>query len=188
MYKFINMWLNKSIFKKNLLIYYMQNKRFLKEINIYKNEEYKLKSDKWNSYIENCYYITNSENEAKFVIFLNEKYFLEINILIHQYYPFRPPNIFSKDKKNIYYNCSFIKDDKTYFYKYYNKIKPVKKCYQCESILCKNNWGPSYGISNILKEIKNNLQNNLRVVELMHCKKIMEKYFNFEIPTMYDFI
>ena len=188
MYKFINMWLNKSIFKKNLLIYYMQNKRFLKKINIFKNKEYKLKSDKWNSYIENCYYITNSENEAKFVIFLNEKYFLEINILIHQYYPFRPPNIFSKDKKNIYYNCSFIKDDKTYFYKYYNKIKPVKKCYQCESILCKNNWGPSYGISNILKEIKNNLQNNLRVVELMHCKKIMEKYFNFEIPTMYDFI
>ena len=78
----------------------MQNKRFLKEINIYKNEEFKLKSDKWNSYIENCYYITNSENEAKFVIFLNEKYFFEVNIIIHQYYPFSPPTIFNKDKTN----------------------------------------------------------------------------------------
>jgi hypothetical protein len=166
----------------------MQNKRFLKEINIYKNEEFKLKSDKWNSYIENCYYITNSENEAKFVIFLNERYFIEINILIGLYYPFRPPTILNKDYTEIIYDCSFIKNDKSYFYKYYNKIKPVKKCFQCESILCKNNWGPSYGISNILKEIKNNLQNSLRVVELIHCKKVMEKYLNYEIPIMYEFI
>ena len=166
----------------------MQNKRFLKEINIYKNEEFKLNSDKWNSYIENCYYISNSENDAKFVIFLNEKYFLEVNILIGQYYPFRAPTIFNKNKTEIIYNCSSVKNDKTFFYKYYNKIKPVKKCYNCDSILCINNWNLSYGISSILKEIKTNLQNNLRVIELMHCKKIMDKYFNFEIPTMYEFI
>ena len=166
----------------------MQNKRFIKEINIYKNEEFKLESDKWNSYIKNCYYISNLENEAKFVIFLNEKYFIEVNILICQYYPFSPPTIFNKDKTETIYKCSLIKNDNSYFYTYYNKIKPLKKCYQCDSILCRNNWNLSYGISNILKEIKNNLQNNLRVVELIHCKKVMEKYLNCEIPTMYEFI
>ena len=36
-------------------------------------------------------------------------------------------------------------------------------------------WNLSYGISNILKKLSN-LQNNLRVVELIHCKKVMEKY------------
>tara|TARA_B100000524_G_scaffold314569_1_gene192371 strand:- start:38 stop:499 length:462 start_codon:yes stop_codon:yes gene_type:complete len=153
----------------------MQNKRFLKEINIYKNEE-------------NCCYISNSGNEAKFVIFLNERYFIEVNILIGLYYPFIPPTILNKDYTEIIYNCSLIKNNDSYFYNYYNKIKPLKNCYQCDSILCKNNWGPSYRISNILKEIKTNLQNNLRVVELIHCKKVMEKYLNCEIPIIYEFI
>jgi len=167
----------------------MPNKRFIKEINIYKNENFSTYSDKWNSYIQNCFIISNSDKEARFAIFINEIYFIELNILIDNYYPFRPPNIFNKDKsKKIYFKCSSIQKDDSYFYYYYNKIRPSNKCYFCESILCKNNWGPSYGIANILKEIKNNLKNNLRIIELIHSRKIMEKYLNFEIPHLYEFI
>ena len=166
----------------------MQNKRFNKEIDIYKNDNFSLKSDKWNSYIENCFLLSNSENKAKFVMFVNEKYFLEINILIDEFYPFRPPKIFNKDNKIIFFSCLNNVDNKSYFQYYYNKIRPSDKCYCCKSILCRNNWSPYYGLSNILKEVKNILIDNLRIIELIHCKKIMEKYLNFEIPNIYYFI
>ena len=46
---------------------------------------------------------------------------------------------YSKTQK-IYFTCNTIQKDKSYFYIYYNKIRPTNKCYYCDSILCKNNY------------------------------------------------
>lgn len=167
----------------------MPNRRFIKEINLHKNEEFNEQNNRWDSYIDNCLYMDNNDNEIKFLIILSDNYYTQINIQIDNCYPFRPPIVsnISKSQK-IIFKCHNIQDNKSYFNIYYKKIRPTNKCLHCDSILCKNNWSPAFGLSHVLKEFKLNFQNNLRIVELMHCQKIMNRHCGYEIPVLYEFI
>ena len=56
----------------------------------------------------------------------------------------------------------------------------IEKCLCCSSILCR--WGPSYNMTNILKEVYENLSYKLRISETLMCRSLIRQKFGHYIP------
>ena len=57
----------------------------------------------------------------------------------------------------------------------------------CSSILC--NWrGPSVNMVDIINEIKKNFTLKIRLMEIAHCKKIVEKKLRINYVPIEEFL
>ena len=54
------------------------------------------------------------------------------------------------------------------------------ECMCCSTILC--HWHPQLTMKHITEEIKQNFNLKIRMMEIAHCKKIVDKYFGHYIP------
>lgn len=61
---------------------------------------------------------------------------------------------------------------------------PGCSCMCCSTLVCKNNWGPTIRLTDVIDEFKKYIQIKCRLVERFHCKKIQNKYL-YKIPTKY---
>ena len=133
------------------------------------NKRLKNESKKWDKH-----YIHLDENTIQVNIIIQEYNInLFVIIKIPQYYPFKPPNIYYKNKliRYIY---------KTTFYKDLHHITG-QQCLCCFSLLCSNNWCPSITIIDIIQEIHNYFIIKKRLVERFLCKKL-QNYYLHQIP------
>ena len=107
--------------------------------------------------------------ELMFIIYFYENYpLLEVNIdFTESLYPFKPPKVYIGHEKKDYISCLPTS------WKFANKLLG-NKCACCNSILC--HWaGPRTTIKDIIVEIKENFILKIRMMEIAHCRKIVEK-------------
>lgn len=94
-------------------------------------------------------------------------------IIFHKNYPFCAPTV----KINFEYYFHFLNLNKL-------SLQILKKihyinclcCLCCSSILCSNNWVPSYTINNIIQEIRKNKLYKRDIIYKIMINKIKEKY------------
>ena len=127
----------------------------------------------------NCFLVQYDINEMIFVTFFNDKSTVYIELNYSQQYPFRCPKV---KINNMNYQCLL----KCNFHSFLKRITN-KRCLCCSSLTCSNNWKPIDNTYKLLEEIKTNLTTKLRCIELLHIKKIKDKYLNADIPIE-DFI
>ena len=116
----------------------------------------------------NYYNIVNFNNYELIINLKIDKNVFGIEMLISNFYPFEAPKV----KIN----------NKTYHYLLQsNNLKKIncEKCLCCSSIICPNNWTPSYGIIHIINEIYQNIYKKKCIVEILHLEKLEKKYLKF---------
>lgn len=121
-----------------------------------------------------------NENEILIVLLFENKVF-DIRCKFPKDYPFSPPKIYLNRES---------------YSKIIHKI-PVKilkeigiyDCLFCESLLCRNNWGPVCNLIMVLKEIQKNLILKRRVLDRIFCKYLIkQKYGHDYPPPIMDFL
>jgi hypothetical protein len=90
-------------------------------------------------------------------------------------YPFKPPEIFIGNS-NYSYKC-LLPSKWSFARKIYGS-----ECACCSSVTCRGNWGPSHKLLNITDEIRDNLKKKIRLMEIFHCKKFVDKQFGHYLP------
>ena len=94
-------------------------------------------------------------------------------------YPFKPPKIIINNQYN-YKNLIAIRTPAMWEKKIY------KNCPCCESILC--NWKPCFHLKDIISEIRKNLTNKLRIIEILHAKVIIREKLNINYVPIEEFL
>mgnify|MGYP001173397839 FL=1 len=94
-------------------------------------------------------------------------------------YPFRPPKVFIGLREIDY--ISLLPTT----WKFQQKILG-QKCLCCNSILCK--WAPNKTIMDIVNEVKENFELKIRMMEIAHCKKIVEKKLGVNYLPIEEFL
>lgn len=159
-------------------------KRLNKELEFYNSLNYKYYIDVFSTIID------NDERLLLQVKTPNNEIFF--NLIVPKDYPFKPYNYYSSDiiKTSNYYKYieniyqylnknNMNKKIIEFFYNIYYQKKSKflklsnKDCFCCNSILCSNNWSPSYKISNIIDEVEeiefiNNYKNNYSDLEYIY--------------------
>ena len=98
------------------------------------------------------------------------------NFTIDLHYPFRPPKV--KINYQSYFN--FLKINTTKF-NHILKNTFHKGCFCCESIICGQNWTPSYRIETIIEEIKNIIKIRKNIIKKYYSDIIIQKYLISDI-------
>ena len=96
-------------------------------------------------------------------------------------YPFKPPKIMINNQYQ-YKNLIAMRTSSEKWKKKFN----FEKCPCCESILCK--LKPSCRLKDIISEIRKNLTNKLRIVEILHAKVIVRKKLNINYVPIEEFL
>ena len=144
-------------------------RRLQKELTFKWTDEYQEKNNTF-------YHNTNSNTMTFFMFLENIKVPISIYFLFNDStYPFRPPRVFIGKYKTPY--TSLLCCQWNFALKIFGE-----KCPCCSTIVCRDNWGPSFNLTNITDEIRENLKKKIRVMEIFHCKKIIDKYFGHYIP------
>ena len=98
-------------------------------------------------------------------------------------YPFRPPKVYIGDWK--------MKTKRDYIsllptsWSFQEKILG-KKCLCCHSVLC--HWGPSKTMMDIMNEVKENFTLKIRMMEIAHCRKIIEKKLQIDYIPIEEYL
>ena len=174
------------------------NKRYTREIDNHLTLNLKHEKGYYDSLVEDCYLVNHDPENYSATFHLNiSNYIVKIKITLTTYYPFRPPEVLINGKKyRDLYTCFTTKPlqpitiDQSYYNFYYQRISNGDKieCPCCNSVLCADNWHPRCGMSSILQEIKDNITKSCRINELLHAQKVMQKYLEFTIPTVFQMI
>ena len=131
----------------------------------------------------NSIYITETNpQEVKFCMFFNGSYNpLTITLnFTNRCYPFKPPNVFIGKNKKDY--ISLLPNSWTFSDKLLGN-----DCMCCSSVLC--NWrGPIGTMVDVINEIKNNFIIKIRLMEIAHCKKIVEKKLKINYVPIEEFL
>jgi len=115
---------------------------------------------------------TNNRKVLFFLFFNNDKISVKVVFDFKDTdYPFKSPKVTINNYT--YKNLLNIKA------KWYPKFN-ITRCPCCESIMCQ--WYAPYTMKHILDEIKVNLNIKIKIVELMHCEKIVNKYIGHYVP------
>lgn len=101
---------------------------------------------------------------------------IKFSFIIPANYPFVPPKIEINNTKYISRLCLFSPR----FIKVLKKISN-KHCLCCCSILCRGNWSPSYTITKIMDEVKNNRETIKNVIIKILVDKIKDTYLIADI-------
>ena len=114
---------------------------------------------------QNYYQITEySDFKVHFIMKINN-YYLNIDIEICNSYPFKPPKVYVNGKNYL----------RMILYTNIKILNKKDRCLHCDSIL-KNNWGVCIGICQIIKEIYENISMKINIIEILHIRKIKNKY------------
>jgi len=111
-------------------------------------------------------------NKIIFTLIHNIRYVLNITMTIPNEYPFRPPHC--KVSNNLEYIEQLVKMT-GHVYNFTTHRGKNEKCFCCQSLTCRHNWGPKKTIMDMLNEIHDmfTLINN-KVDEIL-IKKIKNK-------------
>tara|TARA_B000000475_G_scaffold240607_1_gene210878 strand:- start:1136 stop:1597 length:462 start_codon:yes stop_codon:yes gene_type:complete len=131
----------------------------------------------------NSIYITQTNpQEVQFCMFFNGSY-NPLTITLHfkdRCYPFKPPNVFIGKNKKDY--ISLLPNS----WPFSNKLLG-NDCMCCSSILC--NWGgPKTTMVDVINEIRHNFVIKIRLMEIAHCKKIVEKKLKVNYVPIEEFL
>jgi len=107
----------------------------------------------------------------------NDKFLAVIKIEFPETYPFRAPTVFINGHN--YKRLLSISSKWTDFF-------DIDKCLCCNSILCK--WGPSYNITDVLKEVVKNIEYKLRITEIKMCREIVKHKLNINYIPIEEFL
>ena len=112
----------------------------------------------------------NNLNLNALVCFKNYKLILPIKIILPNEYPFQKPKILIKNYKYL----TLLRTDPRLL-----KLLNFSGCMCCNSILCKG-WYPGMKIVDVLEEVYNFMVIKKKIVELIHCNKIIDKYLIYD--------
>ena len=136
----------------------------------------------WKNNSNNIRFIDFKKNIATFFLYINENYHCTVVFNFKNIdYPFVGPKVFI----NNYSYLSILKTDTKSFKK---NITSVNCCLYCESILCYDNWRATFTMKHILDEIYDNLILKLRMNEIRHCRKIVEKCLKIDYVPIEEFL
>tara|TARA_B100001173_G_C15884965_1_gene503106 strand:- start:123 stop:581 length:459 start_codon:yes stop_codon:yes gene_type:complete len=121
-----------------------------------------------------CYLVNHDESNMIFVKFIPQDYLINIVLNYPNEYPWKPPSITINGHN---YIRLLVTGSELWKNKYINT-----RCLCCSSLTCVENWSPFKNISDILKEVCENLHLKLKFNEIRHVKKIKYKYLNCDIP------
>jgi hypothetical protein len=139
-----------------------------------------LRDDIWMNYLEIIQAVPGKKQGLTLLFSNQNELFIEFEIGTKGY-PFSPPQ---KVEINGIEYLTLLRIDNREL----NKLGiDDTKCLCCESLLCKNNWGPNNTISNLLDEIQHNLHIKKAVTNNIICNVIKRKYLIDDIPIM-DFL
>ena len=120
--------------------------------------------------------------ELMFIIYFSENYpLLEVNIdFTASLYPFKPPKIYIGYEKKDYISCLPTS------WKFASQLLG-NKCACCNSILC--HWpGPKVTIKDMVTKVKENFILKIRMMEIAHCRKIVEKKLGINYVPIEEFL
>lgn len=138
-------------------------KRFDFEITLLNNIE--------NIFVDEC----QDLNEGLEIFYFTKKYVMNIKLLFSNRYPFTPPNVKLISIENTDY-IEFLCNVSCHF-----KDLRNEECLCCNSIVCKNNWGPQIHLVEIIREIMQ-ITNNCELEINKNIKKsIYLKYLGYDI-------
>lgn len=138
-------------------------KRFDFEIALLNNIE--------NIFVDEC----QDLNEGLEIFYFTKKYVMNIKLLFSNRYPFTPPNVKLISIENTDY-IEFLCNVSCNF-----KDLRNEECLCCNSIVCKNNWGPQKHLVEIIREIMQ-ITNNCELEINKNIKKsIYLKYLGYDI-------
>jgi hypothetical protein len=124
----------------------------------------------------NSMYIHSKINDKLIFSFFFNSYRVLITFdFTNRGYPFKPPLIYVGPQNYEY--ISLLPTSWTFS----SLVFGDNKCVCCESILCQR-WGPHRTIIEIANEIKTNFQNKIRLMEIAHCRKFVDKQFGHYLP------
>ena len=131
----------------------------------------------------NIFHVKQENNATMFQIFFEGNYnpiYVTLDFNNGGFYPFRPPKVYigSTIKKEY---ISLLPTT----WSFQEKILG-KKCLCCHSVLC--HWGPSRTMMDIMTEIKENFILKIRMMEIAHCRKIIEKKLKIQYVPIEEFI
>ena len=127
------------------------------------------------------YHLDLQPHSATFYMFLPGNYepiLITLNFF-HRSYPFKPPKVYIGINKKEY--ISLLPTS----WSFQEKILG-KKCLCFSSILCK--WVPQRTIMDIMNEIKETFILKMRMMEIAHCRKIVEKKIGINYVPIEEFI
>ena len=131
----------------------------------------------------NIFHVKQENNATMFQIFFEGNYnpiYVTLDFNNGGFYPFRPPKVYiGLTKKKEY--ISLLPTS----WSFQEKILG-KKCLCCHSVLC--HWGPSKTMMDIITEIKENFILKIRMIEIAHCRKIVEKKFNIDYLPIEEYL
>jgi hypothetical protein len=110
-----------------------------------------------------------------------------INIIYGEYYPFKPPYVYINGLS--YYNTitRFPSD------RFLNTFKLLTNhkysCLCCQSIICNNNWNPTYTVISIMSEINKFMNIPYKIALFILINAIKNKYlfYNVNLIEYFDF-
>ena len=120
-------------------------------------------------------------NKVTFYMFFHGNYnpILITLDFFHRAYPFKPPKVYIGASNKEY--ISLLPTA----WPFQQKILG-KKCLCCSSVLCK--WGPNKTMMDITNEIKENFILKMRMMEIAHCRKIVEKKLQINYVPIEEFL
>jgi len=110
----------------------------------------------------------DSVASIKLNLIMNNNRIINVYIEFNRLYPFRSPILYINNYK--YFDLLVIDSIQL------EKIKYPYECMCCRSLLC--NWNPIFNIISIMKEVKQNYEIIIKIVNFIYCKKIVDKYLN----------
>ena len=137
-------------------------------------------TESWQS--ANSIFITDTQpRKISFYIFFETNYepLLVKLDFTNKPYPFKPPRVSIGIAEKDY--ISLLPTS----WSFQDKILGTK-CLCCNSILCK--WGPNKTIMDILNEVKENFILKIRMMEIAHCRKIVEKKIKINYLPIEEFL
>ena len=122
-------------------------------------------------------YDTYSDESNDVVLYFRVKFnnkYAKVKIICDNKYPWKSPKV----RINNYNYINLLRIN----YKLLEKLKIPTRCLCCSTILC--NWRPYNNFVNILNEVVEYLDIKKRIVEVIFCEKIIDKYFGFYLPVI----
>tara|TARA_B100001059_G_scaffold236577_1_gene287913 strand:- start:2034 stop:2585 length:552 start_codon:yes stop_codon:yes gene_type:complete len=155
----------------------INNRRLQKEVVClyqYENHIYSKFIDKTKAHFDNddiSFDIIES-NKISFTLINNSRYVLHIVITIPSQYPFRPPSC--KLNNNTSYMEQLVKMT-GHVHNFTTHRGKNEKCFCCQSLTCRDNWGPKKTIIDMLNEVNGMFELINNKVDEILIKKIKEK-------------
>ena len=127
------------------------------------------------------FHISITREEIQFLIFFKT---IKNPILVtmdfsNDCYPFRAPKVYIGHDKKKYKSLLHSS------WKFAQKLTGVE-CMCCSTILC--HWNPQRTMKDIIKEIIKNFNLKIRMLEIAHCRKIVEKKLNINYVPIEEFL